>query len=1028
MQSQTTKQTHSNLYGSAGLIYIRAPSKVETRTNGQQKIKANPFPNHALIKEQPKYGPNSGNYYALLMGREFLPGQFVLLLDFDNKDDGAVNGMQLIQKLNMDQYGAPCQKTPSGGKHYLFYVDAAQKEQITSKTTIMYQGVKYNMDVKFQNSLCTCAPTKIEGYGNYAWTKGSFEKLQNIPKLPDELFKMISAKKSPAARPQTPTPTTEETIETPPASKNQLDDFRALCSCLSLAQVDNYETWIKIGMILKSIGAPLSLYEEVSKKSKKYKAGECNSKWRSFNRKCHTVGSLFVLAKEGNPNLFEKVNPNLHMNKQVFFDDVEYPFIEIDTPFLTPQTEETPKTPDQETFQRLTDETLDDPSKKSLIVKSRYGSGKTTYLQRLIKNRNPERVLFITYRQTLARDIMKNFGKLGFKNYLDSYDDPSVWNSKRLIVQIDSLLQVLNKNDGFITENKFKAYDMIILDESESLLDHIDGKTMEKKEIDIFNFFDAILRQCKKVLFMDGDVSERSLSFAKNYGEMTYIKNKNIQGNRVINLILNEEQFEDQLREDLTNFYKEDPKFRVCIVSQSSSKCLALYDKIREQLPHLVVKKLIGQDGGETKKHFFEDINVTLENTNVFLYSPVIEAGVDITVKVKKVYGILSTKSNSQRAFLQMINRCRCVEEPRMDFLKGDGLEINSNYNFWRYSEVLELNKHAVNTIRAEFVIEDGELMVKESTLSKQRKSISIYNEVERLNKHPSIFINYLKVLAEGKGIKFQIQQAPDDKGKQQKKKTKKQAKLEQILTAKDLTSEEYEELSLKKKMGKTTTEENLQVEKRFWQNFFLTSELKEEILQNFIYDQNPFRNFLSLIDFGNFEAEDNIRTEKQREKVKVVDRLLQLLGFESPRDETQIKKETVRENFAEKVVNDPLFKQQKRLNALFDLEKAYNIHGSMTPQQILMWANSLLKQFSLQIRAGEKTYQLELQNDLMSLIQRKNKNGKIYNDKRNLLNQQVPKKQVEDDLFLDDETRAKKARKPFNTDLLDVGINHGDE
>ena len=99
-----------------------------------------------------------------------------------------------------------------------------------------------------------------------------------------------------------------------------------------------------------------------------------------------------------------------------------------------------------------------------------------------------------------------------------------------------------------------------------------------------------------------------------------------------------------------------------------------------------------------------------------------------------------------------------------------------------------------------------------------------------------------------------------------------------------------------------------------------------------------------------------------------------------------------------------------------------------MTPQQILMWANSLLKQFSLQIKAGEKTYQLELQNDLMSLIQRKNKNGREYEDRRNLLNQRVAKKQLEEDLFLDDETRAKKTKKPFNTDLLDVGINHDDE
>ena len=158
---------------------------------------------------------------------------------------------------------------------------------------------------------------------------------------------------------------------------------------------------------------------------------------------------------------------------------------------------------------------------------------------------------------------MKNFGKLGFKNYLDSYDDPSVWNAPRLIVQIDSLMQILNKNDGFIINGKFKAYDMIILDESESLLAHIDEKTMERKEIDIFDFFNAILKQCGKILMMDGDVSDRSLSFAKNYGDLTYIKNNNIQGNRIINLMLNEDQWEEQLRADLDRFYKEDPQFRV---------------------------------------------------------------------------------------------------------------------------------------------------------------------------------------------------------------------------------------------------------------------------------------------------------------------------------------------------------------------------------------------------------------------------------------------------------------------------------
>ena len=148
------------------------------------------------------------------MGQEFKPGRWSILLDFDNKaDDASQSGLVLKEKLNMDQYDAPKQKTPSKGLHYIFYVDAQQKEHITSRTTITYQGAKYNMDVKFDNGLCNCAPSKIEGYGKYTWTKGSAERLKNIPKLPDELFEMI--KKAP--QPTTPAETTTTIRRTAPA-------------------------------------------------------------------------------------------------------------------------------------------------------------------------------------------------------------------------------------------------------------------------------------------------------------------------------------------------------------------------------------------------------------------------------------------------------------------------------------------------------------------------------------------------------------------------------------------------------------------------------------------------------------------------------------------------------------------------------------------------------------------------------------------------------------------------------------------
>ena len=61
-----------------------------------------------------------------------------------------------------------------------------------------------------------------------------------------------------------------------------------------------------------------------------------------------------------------------------------------------------------------------------------------------------------------------------------------------------------------------------------------------------------------------------------------------------------------------------------------------------------------------------------------------------------------------------------------------------------------------------------------------------------------------------------------------------------------------------------------------------------------------------------------------------------------------------------------------------------------------------MLKDFSLQVRASKETYYLELQNDLLALIKRKNGIGKIYFDEKDLLNQGAPHQQ--DDLFVYDD------------------------
>ncbi|MFM7990027.1 MAG: hypothetical protein ACKPKO_63005 [Candidatus Fonsibacter sp.] len=155
---------------------------------------------------------------------------------------------------------------------------------------------------------------------------------------------------------------------------------------------------------------------------------------------------------------------------------------------------------------------------------------------------------------------MRNFGKLNFKNYLDSHDDPSVWNAPRLIVQLDSLMNIFTGNDDVLNGDGFNLrYNMIILDESESLLAHFDEQTMSGKEIGIWNFFDELLKHSGNMLLMDGNISDRSLSFASAYGEIAYINNKNTGAPRTINLMRDEQEWNTQLDADLAKYYAEDP-------------------------------------------------------------------------------------------------------------------------------------------------------------------------------------------------------------------------------------------------------------------------------------------------------------------------------------------------------------------------------------------------------------------------------------------------------------------------------------
>ena len=65
---------------------------------------------------------------------------------------------------------------------------------------------------------------------------------------------------------------------------------------------------------------------------------------------------------------------------------------------------------------------------------------------------------------------------MDFKTYVESSDyDPIIWEAPMLIIQLDSLLNLVCKNSYVMEGEGFEfSYDLIVLDESESLMSYVD--------------------------------------------------------------------------------------------------------------------------------------------------------------------------------------------------------------------------------------------------------------------------------------------------------------------------------------------------------------------------------------------------------------------------------------------------------------------------------------------------------------------------------------------------------------------------
>lgn len=570
-------------------------------------------------------------------------------------------------------------------------------------------------------------------------------------------------------------------------------------------------------------------------------------------------------------------------------------------------------------------------SSKVIAVKSAYGTGKTYFIDWLIEKYQPKRALFITYRQTLSYNLEGSFKKHKFGNYLNGD-----FRSDRIICQLESLNKLFVYND-FTKEFITPKFDLIILDENESLLNHLGASTISKK-MNVFNVFDIIMKTANKVISLDGDFGVRSYEYLKtiNKDDFTVVKNKNIPVVKTWNFTNNQDQFETSLINDLKDGKK------IFVVSMSSDQG----QKYVELLAELNLKVLLHcATSDDMLKKKLITVNDYWINYDCVIISPTVESGVDFNVKYfDRQYICLSQMSTSQRGLLQMTNRIRNLKDNNMPvFLNG--LPFKSDANTFNLYDIEKMIKSELQNTEFE-VNENGNLVISNSTYN----NIYKHNKLELENKNSHCFITVLLTTLTEKGQKYEF-----DESKFSRRKNVHNFTKEKLLAVGDIAEETFNHLKRHIERNKATEEDKLQVERYYYKKHWDVKVFDKDFIdkaykRTHILFNNKAINNLAV---PNFESQDveylDIGKKEKALKLKYINQLLEMFEFKAE-DNT----------FSDKVLSATEFETYKdnslKKSKLFTNKEVLTMFGKRkqnltSNKSFLGFVNSLLDNYGIKIK-----------------------------------------------------------------------------
>ena len=637
------------------------------------------------------------------------------------------------------------------GYHFFFqYTDS-----LPTAFSIKYQDDPNNAGLDFKTTGgCLYYGTYKIGDQIIKYENITNESIVPLPKhILDKLLYLSNKKDHPTQRKTTKCPHVilNTTHEFPNTVIVDIDTIEKIIKCFPSDTFKNYNNWIRICYLIKQTNHyAFQAFFKASRSVSEYAnvtEAECLAKWNSVKyNPTFNYQTLLHLARKANIRLFNSIHlPWIDYNHTPLFTPITFNSQYIDYDFIM-QYINPPGLPQQPSRNGTSNGT---PHITGII--SPYGTGKTVFLSKYFAQLPPTTsILFITSRVTLSYSTKQAFPTFSH------YQDRTIKNLKtknKLIIQLDSLSKLDHKNieDDLLFSNEedehqvnrylpisddpdtkpiaTSTYDIIALDEIESLLFHLSFKKLKTQYI--YKILTKICSKAKYIIALDGDLGNRSYSFLQSLCNNTLhpiiLQNTYKPDPKHYIFNNNYKTFEKQIDDSLT------AGENIVIVSMTMKHSEYFYNKYHAIYPTIIHNSI------QNNREGLSDINTYWKNARLLIYTSTIQEGCDFNVKwFNKPFVILSNKCTTPRSLLQMIGRVRHYKEKNVNVFTN-GVPFYEYQYPYQFEEVAAYMKRQLGS---------DTLLPLDTILA--------YNEIESLNRN--YFITILTGLLRNKGHTYEYQ------------------------------------------------------------------------------------------------------------------------------------------------------------------------------------------------------------------------------------------------------------------------------